>query len=131
METKLEGQKAISMLNGRQVEGRVLQSMRPGPGSLRRRRRSRGGGYGGGGGRGGGGRAAATGKAQAPSRAAPMQQPKPAGSTRSCRFFCENSYQLSAVSFQQRPRISIQVKERQRAWTIQVRVQNVREVKSQ
>jgi RNA recognition motif-containing protein len=55
METKLEGQKAISMLNGRQVEGRVLAvnearpQARGGGGGGR-------GGYGGGGGRGGGGR---------------------------------------------------------------------------
>ncbi len=49
METKLEGQKAISMLNGRQVEGRVLavNEARPqGRGGGR-------GGYGGGRGRGG------------------------------------------------------------------------------
>ena len=36
METKLEGKKAISMLNGRQVEGRVLAVNEPGPGSRRR-----------------------------------------------------------------------------------------------
>src|SRR3989339_376519 len=46
METKLEGQKAISMLNGRQVEGRVLAVNEARP-------QARGGG-GGGGGRGGG-----------------------------------------------------------------------------
>ena len=49
METKLEGQRAISMLNGRQVEGRVLavNEARPqGRGGGR-------GGYGGGRGRGG------------------------------------------------------------------------------
>jgi cold-inducible RNA-binding protein len=56
METKLEGQKAISMLNGRQVEGRVLavnearpQARGGGGGG------GRGGGYGGGGGGGRGG----------------------------------------------------------------------------
>jgi cold-inducible RNA-binding protein len=47
METKLEGQKAISMLNGRQVEGRVLAVNEARP-------QARTGG-GGGGGRGGGG----------------------------------------------------------------------------
>jgi RNA recognition motif-containing protein len=53
METKLEGQKAISMLNGRQVEGRVLAVNEARP-------QARGGagggprGGGGGGGRGGG-----------------------------------------------------------------------------
>lgn len=52
METKLEGQKAISMLNGRQVEGRALAVNEARP-----QARSGGGGrggYGGGGGRGGG-----------------------------------------------------------------------------
>jgi len=50
METKLEGQKAISMLNGRQVEGRGLAVNEA-------RRQARGGGGGGrGGGYGGGGR---------------------------------------------------------------------------
>ena len=48
METKLEGQKAISMLNGRQVEGRVLAVNEARP-------QARSGGGGGGGGRGGGG----------------------------------------------------------------------------
>jgi RNA recognition motif-containing protein len=42
METKLEGQKAISMLNGRQVEGRVLTVNEARP-------QARGGGRGGGG----------------------------------------------------------------------------------
>ena len=46
METKLEGQKAISMLNGRQVEGRVLAVNEARP-------QARGGGRGGGRGRGG------------------------------------------------------------------------------
>jgi RNA recognition motif-containing protein len=57
METKLEGQKAISMLNGRTVEGRALavnearpQARTGGGGG------GRGGGYGGGGGGRGGGR---------------------------------------------------------------------------
>jgi RNA recognition motif-containing protein len=51
METKLEGQKAISMLNGRQVDGRVLAVNEARP-----QARSGGGprGGGGGGGRGGG-----------------------------------------------------------------------------
>jgi RNA recognition motif-containing protein len=49
METKLEGQKAISMLNGREVEGRVLTVNEARP-------QARGGGRGGGGGYGGGGR---------------------------------------------------------------------------
>jgi len=48
METKLEGQKAISMLNGRQVEGRVLAVNEARP-------QARGGGGGGRGGYGGGG----------------------------------------------------------------------------
>ncbi|MFZ5447491.1 MAG: RNA recognition motif domain-containing protein [Thermodesulfobacteriota bacterium] len=50
METKLEGQKAISMLNGREVEGRVLAVNEARP-------QARGGGFRGGGGgpRGGGG----------------------------------------------------------------------------
>jgi len=47
METKLEGQKAISMLNGRQVEGRVLAVNEARP-------QARGGGGRGGGGYGGG-----------------------------------------------------------------------------
>jgi RNA recognition motif-containing protein len=47
METKLEGTKAISMLNGRQVEGRVLAVNEARP-------QARTGGGGGGGGRGGG-----------------------------------------------------------------------------
>ena len=81
METKLEGQKAISMLNGRQVEGRVLAVNEARP-------QARTGGGGGGGGRGGGGgygggggraaaavAAAATGKPPAPPRAAPIQLP--------------------------------------------------------
>jgi RNA recognition motif-containing protein len=53
METKLEGQKAISMLNGRQVEGRVLAVNEARPQA--RGGGGRGGGYGGGrgGGRGG------------------------------------------------------------------------------
>ena len=61
METKLEGQKAISMLNGRQVEGRVLAvnearpQARGGAGGAGGGRGGGGGGYGGGGGRGGGG----------------------------------------------------------------------------
>ena len=50
METKLEGTKAISMLNGRQVEGRVLAVNEARP-----QARTGGGGGGGGGGRGGGG----------------------------------------------------------------------------
>jgi RNA recognition motif-containing protein len=52
METKLEGQKAISMLNGRQVEGRVLAVNEARP-QTRGGGGGRGGGYGGGGGRGG------------------------------------------------------------------------------
>ncbi len=48
METKLEGQKAISMLNGRQVDGRTLAVNEARP-------QARGGAGGGGGGRGGGG----------------------------------------------------------------------------
>jgi cold-inducible RNA-binding protein len=48
METKLEGQKAISMLNGRQVEGRVLAVNEARP-------QARGGGRGYSGGRGRGG----------------------------------------------------------------------------
>jgi len=47
METRLEGQKAISMLNGRQVEGRVLTVNEARP-------QARGGGRGGMGSRGGG-----------------------------------------------------------------------------
>jgi cold-inducible RNA-binding protein len=54
METKLEGQKAISMLNGRQVEGRVLAVNEARP-QARSGGGGGGGGYGGGGGRGGGG----------------------------------------------------------------------------
>jgi RNA recognition motif-containing protein len=50
METKLEGQKAISMLNGRQVEGRALAVNEARP---QARGGGRGGGGGGGGGRGG------------------------------------------------------------------------------
>ncbi len=53
METKLEGQKAISMLNGREVEGRVLAVNEARP-QTRGGGGGRGGGYGGGGGRGGG-----------------------------------------------------------------------------
>jgi RNA recognition motif-containing protein len=53
METKLEGQKAISMLNGRAVEGRALAVNEARP---QARSGGGGGGYGGGGGRGGGGR---------------------------------------------------------------------------
>jgi RNA recognition motif-containing protein len=59
METKLEGQKAISMLNGRQVEGRALAvnearpQARSGGGGGGGRGGGGGGGYGGGGGRGG------------------------------------------------------------------------------
>jgi cold-inducible RNA-binding protein len=56
METKLEGQKAISMLNGRQVEGRVLAVNEARPqarGGAGGGRGGGGGGYGGGGGRGG------------------------------------------------------------------------------
>ncbi len=54
METKLDGQKAISMLNGRQVEGRVLAVNEARP-QARGGGGGRGGGYGGGrgGGRGG------------------------------------------------------------------------------
>jgi cold-inducible RNA-binding protein len=52
METKLEGQKAISMLNGRQVEGRVLAVNEARPQT--RGGGGRGGGYGGGRGAGGG-----------------------------------------------------------------------------
>ncbi len=46
METKLEGQKAISMLNGREVDGRPL--------AVNEARPQQKGGFGGGGGRGGG-----------------------------------------------------------------------------
>jgi RNA recognition motif-containing protein len=46
METKLEGQKAISMLNGREVDGRAL--------AVNEARPQQKGGFGGGGGRGGG-----------------------------------------------------------------------------
>ena len=46
METKLEGQKAISMINGRTVEGRAL--------AVNEARPQQKGGFGGGGGRGGG-----------------------------------------------------------------------------
>ncbi len=46
METKLEGQKAISMLNGREVDGRPL--------AVNEARPQTKGGFGGGGGRGGG-----------------------------------------------------------------------------
>jgi RNA recognition motif-containing protein len=58
METKLEGQKAISMLNGRQVDGRALavNEARPQARGGGGGGGGRGGGYGGGGGRGGGGR---------------------------------------------------------------------------
>src|SRR5574340_958129 len=52
METKLEGQKAISMLNGRQVEGRVLAVNEARP-QARGGSGPRGGGGSGGGGRGG------------------------------------------------------------------------------
>jgi RNA recognition motif-containing protein len=55
METKLEGQKAISMLNGRQVEGRALAVNEARP-QARSGGGGRGGGYGGGGYGGGGGR---------------------------------------------------------------------------
>ena len=78
METKLEGQKAISMLNGRQVEGRVLAVNEARP----QARTGGGGGGGRGGGYGGGGGAvaaaadaAATVKPQAPSETAPIKQP--------------------------------------------------------
>jgi RNA recognition motif-containing protein len=54
METKLEGQKAISMLNGRQVEGRALAVNEARPQARTGGGGGRGGGYGGGGGRGGG-----------------------------------------------------------------------------
>jgi RNA recognition motif-containing protein len=54
METKLEGQKAISMLNGRQVEGRVLAVNEARPQARGGGGGRGGGGYGGGGGRGGG-----------------------------------------------------------------------------
>jgi cold-inducible RNA-binding protein len=53
METKLEGQKAISMLNGRQVEGRALAVNEARPQARGGGGGGRGGGYGGGGGRGG------------------------------------------------------------------------------
>jgi cold-inducible RNA-binding protein len=58
METKLEGQKAISMLNGRQVGGRVLavNEARPQARGGGGGGGGRGGGYGGGGGGRGGGR---------------------------------------------------------------------------
>ena len=99
METKLEGQKAISMLNGRQVEGRVLAVNEARP-------QARTGGGGGGGGRGAAATAAvvaaatavvavaaavavAVGKPQAPPPRRRNSNPTPAGSTRSCRFFCE------------------------------------------
>ena len=84
METKLEGQKAISMLNGHQVEGRVLAVNEARP-------QARTGGGGGGGGRGAAAAtvvaaavvaaavavaaAAVTGKPPAPSRAGPIKQP--------------------------------------------------------
>jgi cold-inducible RNA-binding protein len=55
METKLEGQKAISMLNGRQVEGRALAVNEARP-QARSGGGGRGGGYGGGGRGGRGGR---------------------------------------------------------------------------
>jgi cold-inducible RNA-binding protein len=57
METKLEGTKAISMLNGRQVEGRVLAVNEARPQARTGGGGGGGGGYGGGGGggRGGGG----------------------------------------------------------------------------
>ena len=58
METKLEGQKAISMMNGRTVDGRPLTVNEARPqqkGSFGGGGRGGGGGYGGGGGRGGGG----------------------------------------------------------------------------
>jgi cold-inducible RNA-binding protein len=56
METKLEGQKAISMLNGREVEGRILAVNEARPQSRGGGRGGGGRGYGGGrGGRGGGG----------------------------------------------------------------------------
>jgi cold-inducible RNA-binding protein len=54
MDTKLEGQKAISMLNGRQVEGRALTVNEARPQARTGAGGGRGGG-GGGGGRGGGG----------------------------------------------------------------------------
>ena len=96
METKLEGQKAISMLNGRQVEGRVLAVNEARPQA--RSGGGGGGGYRGGGGYGGGGgggtavvavaeAAAAIGKPQAPPRRRRNSNSTPAGSTRSCRFF--------------------------------------------
>ena len=109
METKLEGQKAISMLNGRQVEGRVLAVNEARPQAR----------TGGGGGGGGGARrrrrlrwwwwwwrsrrrsAAATGKPPAPSRAGPTQHPMPAGSTRPCRFFCEELARSAKMSMTQ------------------------------
>jgi RNA recognition motif-containing protein len=56
METKLEGQKAISMLNGHQVEGRVLAVNEARPQARTGGGGGRGGGGGYGGGRGGGGR---------------------------------------------------------------------------
>jgi cold-inducible RNA-binding protein len=56
METKLEGQKAISMLNGREVEGRILAVNEARPQARGGGRGGGGRGYGGGrGGRGGGG----------------------------------------------------------------------------
>lgn len=55
METKLEGQKAISMLNGRQVEGRALTVNEARPQARGGGGRGGGGGYGGGRGGGGGG----------------------------------------------------------------------------
>ena len=54
METKLEGQKAISMLNGRQVEGRVLAVNEARPQARSGGRGGYGGSGGGRGGRGGG-----------------------------------------------------------------------------
>ena len=97
METKLEGQKAISMLNGRQVEGRVLavNEARPqarsgggggGGGRGGGYGGGGGGGYGGGGGRGGGRRLSVSHRLRPRRR---NSNPTPAGSTRSCRFFCE------------------------------------------
>jgi hypothetical protein len=89
METKPRA-KGHSMLNGRQVEGRVLAVNEPGP------RLAGGGGAVGGYGGGGGGTGAASrggGGFGKPPVAAPRRRrnsnPTPAGSTRSCRFFCE------------------------------------------
>ncbi len=53
METKVEGQKAISMLNGKDIDGRPLAVNEARPQQKSFGGGGRGGGYGGGGGRGG------------------------------------------------------------------------------